>query len=75
MRVRDALKAAIENGTYGPGDSIPSEADLCATHGVARMTARRAIRELRTAGLVYTEWGKGSFVVDRSTEGEHQGDV
>ncbi|MGW1277560.1 GntR family transcriptional regulator [Streptomyces tsukubensis] len=75
MRVRDALIVAIEDGTYGPGDPIPSEADLCATHGVARMTARRAIRELRSAGLVYTEWGKGSFVVEPDPEGNHQGEA
>ncbi|MFF8956901.1 GntR family transcriptional regulator [Streptomyces sp. NPDC014894] len=41
MRVRDALIAAIEAGTYGPGDRIPSEIELCATHKVAPMTARR----------------------------------
>ncbi|WTE15676.1 winged helix-turn-helix domain-containing protein [Streptomyces uncialis] len=75
MRVLDALTAEIEAGTYGPGDRIPSESALSATHGVAPMTARRAVKELRARGLVYTEWGKGSFVVDRSAEGEHQGDV
>ncbi|MET8920779.1 winged helix-turn-helix domain-containing protein [Streptomyces sp. NPDC004610] len=74
MRVRDALMAAIEAGTYGPGDPIPSEAELCAAHGVARMTARRAIRELRTQGLVCTEWGKGSFVAEPDPEGDHRGE-
>ncbi|MGX8904753.1 GntR family transcriptional regulator [Streptomyces netropsis] len=62
MRVLDALTAAIEAGTYGPGDPIPSEAELCKTHGVARETARRAVRVLRERGLVETEWGKGSRV-------------
>jgi GntR family transcriptional regulator len=66
MRVRDALIADLEAGTYGPGDRIPSESELCATHGVAPMTARRAVRELQALGLVYTEWGKGSFVADRA---------
>ncbi|MFJ6566874.1 GntR family transcriptional regulator [Streptomyces sp. NPDC091292] len=74
MRVRDALIAAIEAGTYGPGDRIPSESQLCATHKVAPMTARRAVRELKARGMVYTEWGKGSFVVGRSGEDEHQDD-
>ncbi|MGX2996077.1 GntR family transcriptional regulator [Streptomyces sp. JNUCC 64] len=62
MRVRDALLAEIEAGTYGPGDRIPSDAELSAAHGVAPMTARRAVRELREQGVIYTEWGKGSFV-------------
>ncbi|MFD7549022.1 GntR family transcriptional regulator [Streptomyces sp. NPDC059816] len=73
MRVLDALTAEIEAGTYGPGDRIPSESELSATHGVAPMTARRAVKELRERGLVYTEWGKGSFVLDAG-KGD-QGDV
>ncbi|WP_405648620.1 GntR family transcriptional regulator [Streptomyces uncialis] len=79
MRVRDALIADIEAGKYGPGDRIPSESELCATHGVAPMTARRAVRDLQARGMVYTEWGRGSFVVDpaeedRTGEGD-QGDA
>ncbi len=62
MRVLDALTAAIAAGTYGPGDPIPSESELCREHGVARETARRAVRMLRERGLVETEWGKGSRV-------------
>ncbi|MFF7689695.1 GntR family transcriptional regulator [Streptomyces syringium] len=62
MRVLEALTASIKAGTYGPGDPIPSEAELCKTHGVARETARRAVRVLRERGLVETEWGKGSRV-------------
>ncbi|MEU7162190.1 winged helix-turn-helix domain-containing protein [Streptomyces chrestomyceticus] len=62
MRVLDALTAAIKAGTYGPGDPIPSEAELCREHGVARETARRAVRMLREQGLIETEWGKGSRV-------------
>ncbi|WP_052874802.1 GntR family transcriptional regulator [Streptomyces sp. NBC_01439] len=63
MRVLDALVADIESGKLGPGDAIPSESELCQTHGVARMTARRAVKVLRERGLVVTEWGKGTFVV------------
>ncbi|MBW1603388.1 GntR family transcriptional regulator [Streptomyces sp. JJ66] len=62
MRVLDALAAEIRAGQYAPGERIPSEADLCERHGVARETARRAVRVLRERGLVVTEWGKGTFV-------------
>ncbi|MFI0262056.1 GntR family transcriptional regulator [Streptomyces sp. NPDC017056] len=62
MRVLEALTAAITAGTYGPGEAIPSEAELCREYGVARETARRAVRMLRERGLVETEWGKGSRV-------------
>ncbi|HEY8982822.1 MAG TPA: GntR family transcriptional regulator [Streptomyces sp.] len=76
MRVLDALAAEIQNGTYGPGERIPSDAELCERFGVARMTARRAVGVLRERGLVRTEWGKGTFVIDpfESGEGEPQAD-
>ncbi|MFJ2407135.1 GntR family transcriptional regulator [Streptomyces xanthochromogenes] len=63
MRVLDGLTADIKAGTYGPGERIPSEAELCARFKVARETARRAVRVLRERGVVQTEWGKGTFVV------------
>lgn len=74
MRVLDALTADIESGALPPGARLPSEAELCQTHGVARMTARRALSVLRERGLVVTEWGKGSHVAERADEDEHQGD-
>ncbi|MFJ9646699.1 GntR family transcriptional regulator [Streptomyces sp. NPDC101206] len=60
QRVLDALLEEIRSGRLGPGSRLPSEAELCRTHGVARMTARRAVGVLRERGLVVTEWGKGS---------------
>ncbi|MFJ3858131.1 GntR family transcriptional regulator [Streptomyces sp. NPDC090085] len=65
MRVLDALLADIRSGALPPGSRLPSEAELCATHGVARMTARRAVGVLRERGLVITEWGKGSVRTDK----------
>ncbi|MEW1549324.1 GntR family transcriptional regulator [Streptomyces tsukubensis] len=68
MRVLDALSEDIREGRIGPGERLPSEAELCERFKVARETARRAVRELRERGVVYTEWGKGTFV--RSAEGD-----
>ncbi|MGW2860806.1 GntR family transcriptional regulator [Streptomyces sp. NPDC001205] len=77
MRVLDALTADIRSGKYGPGALIPSEAELCQTHKVARETARRAVRVLRERGLVVTEWGKGTFVAPAAEprENKHQDDA
>ncbi|MFJ3847355.1 GntR family transcriptional regulator [Streptomyces albidoflavus] len=63
MRVLEALTADIETKKLGPGARIPSEAELCKRHKVARETARRAVRVLRERGVVRTEWGRGTFVV------------
>ena len=61
-QIADQLRAAIERGELRPGDRLPSEATLIQHYGVARMTVRQAIQELRTEGLVVAEHGRGVFV-------------
>jgi DNA-binding GntR family transcriptional regulator len=63
--VADDIAAKIASGEYAPDSRLPSELALAAEYGVARMTASRAIRELRERGLVRTVIGKGTFVVRR----------
>lgn len=57
-----ALREAITEGQYGPGDRLPSERALAAEHGTARNTAREAIDLLLREGLVTAEHGRGVFV-------------
>jgi GntR family histidine utilization transcriptional repressor len=44
---------------------IPSENDIVKSFGVSRMTANRALRELRDAGVLVRVAGVGSFVADQ----------
>ena len=67
-QVAAALRAAIESGELGPGDKLPSERDLAATHQIARNTAREAVRQLSEAGLVDAQHGRGVFVRARPRE-------
>ncbi len=60
--VAEHLAARIEAGDLPPGARLPGERDLAAEYGVALMTARRAIRDLRERGLVRTLPSKGTFV-------------
>lgn len=60
--VAQHLTARIEAGDLPPGARLPGERDLAAEYGVALMTARRAIRDLRERGLVRTLPSKGTFV-------------
>lgn len=62
QRIADTLREAIRSGEYGPGDRLPGENDLMATHGVARMTARQALSVLRDEGVAEARKGAGVFV-------------
>ena len=59
---KEMIRSQIETGELAPGDKLPSERDLAAAHGLARMTVRQALTELVTAGLLYREQGRGTFV-------------
>lgn len=61
-QIADQLRAKIDRGDLGPGERLPSEAELMRHYDVARMTARQAIQELRSEGRVVAEQGRGVFV-------------
>ncbi|MFF8603955.1 GntR family transcriptional regulator [Streptomyces sp. NPDC015232] len=62
QRIADELRAAIQSGTFAPGDRLPGENDLMSTYEVARMTARQALSVLRNEGLAEARKGAGVFV-------------
>jgi DNA-binding GntR family transcriptional regulator len=61
-RIAAELRCQIERGVYPPGGRLPSEAALARRHGVSRETVRRALAQLRAAGLATVVHGKGWFV-------------
>jgi len=63
VRVSTALRQKILDGTYRPGDKLPSEARLTAEHGVSRTVVREAVAALRADGLVNPRRGAGVFVL------------
>ncbi|GAB4242693.1 MAG: GntR family transcriptional regulator [Thermoleophilia bacterium] len=56
------LREEIEAGRLRPGDMIPSEAQLCESYGVSRMTVRQGLNMLSEAGYIQSVPGKGSYV-------------
>ncbi|MFI6960469.1 GntR family transcriptional regulator [Streptomyces sp. NPDC050255] len=62
VQLADQVAERITNGTYGPGEMLPSETALIAEFQVSRPTVRAAIGHLRAMGLVESRHGKGSFV-------------
>jgi len=65
LQIAAILREAIERGDYSPGRPIPSETRLMQEHGVARLTARKAVRVLADEGLVEVVTGRGAFVAER----------
>lgn len=62
VQVADDIAGQIASGRLAPGAMLPAERDLARQYGVAYLTARRAIRELRERGLVVTLPAKGNYV-------------
>ncbi|HLO75478.1 MAG TPA: GntR family transcriptional regulator, partial [Magnetospirillum sp.] len=62
QRLRDRIAADIAAQMWKPGEAIPSEAELAATHKVAVGTVRHAIDVLVADGLVVRQQGRGTFV-------------
>ncbi|MDA0220969.1 MAG: histidine utilization repressor [Proteobacteria bacterium] len=68
--VKDHVLAGILDGTWAPGARVPSEQELVAALGVARMTANRALRELAVEGYLTRRQGLGSFVAEPKPQSE-----
>jgi GntR family transcriptional regulator len=64
VQIADALRTRIMSGQLQPRLPVPSEPALMQEFGVARDTARKAVRLLRDEGYVTTTKGLGSFVTD-----------
>lgn len=56
------LRRRVEDGTYGAGRVLPSEAELGTEFAASRVTVRRALERLRDAGLIAARQGFGWFV-------------
>jgi len=59
------LRARIGSGELAPGQPIPGESTLMRQYGVARETARQAVRSLAAEGLVYVVQVRGAYVAAR----------
>jgi GntR family transcriptional regulator, transcriptional repressor for pyruvate dehydrogenase complex len=61
-RLAARLEGEIERGALVPGDRLPTEKQLAATHGVSRTVVREAVHQLKSRGLLRSRQGSGVFV-------------
>ena len=63
-QVKQHISKHIQDGSWPAGHRLPSEHELVAQFGVARMTVNRALRELVEQGRIRRVAGVGSFVAE-----------
>lgn len=62
LALAEDIGREIGEGAYAVGSLLPSEAELCARHGVSRHTVREATRVLQEQGLVARHQGLGTRI-------------
>lgn len=67
-QITEQMKQAILNGSFLPGDALPSIRMLAKELKISVMTTKRAYSDLERDGFIETVAGKGSFVAERNQD-------
>lgn len=60
--VKEAVRAAIDSGSFAPGDRLPSTKAISEQMSVSLVTVHRALQELVSNGVLKRGQGRGTFV-------------
>lgn len=63
LQVAGILRQSLAKGEFGPGNSMPTEAQLNSVFGISRTTARAALNKLVQEGSILRRSGVGSVVI------------
>jgi DNA-binding LacI/PurR family transcriptional regulator len=72
LTVRDAVRSAIDSGTFQPGQQMPSTKELSDAMKVSLVTMHRALQELVASGVLRRSQGKGTFVHQRYLDSDRK---
>lgn len=69
-KIKSDLKQAVLDGVYKPGDKLSPEIEIARQYGVSKVSAREALRELESEGLIVKKRGifGGSFIAEPGAE-------
>ena len=65
LEIRGQVKRAIATGELKPGDQLPTVRQLAADLRVNFNTVARAYRLLDEEGIISTQHGRGTYILDR----------
>ncbi len=68
-QVKSILKQSILNGDLKTGDKLPPEVEIAQKYNISKVSAREALRELETEGLIKKK--RGIFVMGWETFSLH----
>lgn len=63
-QVAERILALVTDGTFVPGNSLPSQRDLAHQFGVSLAAVREAVQRLQSLGVIRTQQGSGMVVCD-----------
>lgn len=68
-QIADVVAERIAGKTWKPGWPMPNEGDLAREFGVSMGTIRKALDELEARRIIERRQGRGTFVLDQSSDG------
>lgn len=68
--IKNYVLEGVATGRLRPGDRVPSEHEFVDMFDVSRMTVNRALRELKTEGVLIGVAGVGSFIAEPKPQGQ-----
>ena len=68
LQLIEQINLRVINGTYKPGDKVPSVREIATEAGVNPNTVQRAFLELERSGIFSTQRTLGRFVTDNTND-------